>query len=240
MKFDLDSAILIKSFTEVCFFKGHTKRFDFSFLEDSPGTYALRNTATNKIYIGATKNVKKRVSSHFGRLRRGIHKIKELQKDYSILTNNSFEIVVFIYCEEDDLEFFEEAFFTNFKNNCYNKRINTQNNIGLPLSEETKRLMGAAVSKANKGKIPKNLELIRKLQKRPIAEFTDGVQTKDYNSCKEAGEKLGVCYKRINKILVKNSRNETVNPLKEYPNKTWRYLDDKPVRIINRNKDEPK
>lgn len=239
-KFNLDNVIKRINFTSVQNFKTYKERFDFSFLEATSGVYGIKNLVTGKIYIGATKNIKMRLSNHFGRLRRGIHKVKDLQQDFNLQGKGSFELVLFNYCEEDDMEFFEEAFFISFKPNCYNKRLSTQTNVGLFLSKDSKKLMGEAVSKAHKGKMPKNINLIRSLQKRAIVEYTDNVETCRYDSCKSAGEVLGVCYKRINRILVKNKRNEKVNPLAEFPNKTWYYVDNKPVRIINRAKDEPR
>jgi len=43
--------------------------------------YAIKHLPTEKIYIGATENVHRRMQAHFGALRRGQHPNREMQAD---------------------------------------------------------------------------------------------------------------------------------------------------------------
>lgn len=223
-------------FTQVRNYSTYKNRFDFNFLKNTPGVYGIQNTKTGKVYVGASKNIKMRISTHFNRLRRGIHTVKNMQRDYDAHSKVFFKIIIYLYCEDFELDSNEIKIFENNKHNCYNKRLNPTTNKGNKMDEEAIIKMAKAVSKANKGKIPKNINYIREKQRRAIKEYDNGIFIREYESSREAGRVLGVCYKRINRVCVKNQRNDVVPVLKEFPLKTWRYSDNKPVRLIDRNK----
>lgn len=231
---DLNSVFKI-NLSEIKKYKKYKNRYDLSFLREGCGVYGIRNIISNKIYIGGTVNLKKRIASHFARLRRGVHKKRNLQEDYDTIGMNNFEVIIFSYCEKEYLPTQEEEYYQYYKDNSYNKRHNTQTNKGLRHTDEVFRKIGKKVSKALKGKTPKNIDFMRSCQKRPIIEYTNNIATNKYESCREAGRVLGICYKRLNRIVVKNERGEKVSPLKEYPHKTWKYADNKGVRKVNRN-----
>lgn len=61
--------------------------------------YAIRNVATNKIYVGKTKNLKYRISSHMSALKNGRHHVPQMQRDHDEFAP---EYEVYILCEKDD------------------------------------------------------------------------------------------------------------------------------------------
>lgn len=63
----------------------------------SPGVYAITCIANRKVYIGSANRITKRRGQHYEYLRRGVHKLAELQKDY-----NSYgeDLIVFTVIEE--------------------------------------------------------------------------------------------------------------------------------------------
>ena len=70
------------------------------------GVYQIRNLVNNKIYIGSSKNIKKRFSEHKQNLKNGTHSNKLLLKDYKThgLENFSFEVLKYT-SEYRDLEY---------------------------------------------------------------------------------------------------------------------------------------
>lgn len=61
--------------------------------------YTIRNTATKRIYVGYTMNVKERAKQHLHALEIGKHYKKEMQSDYDKYGKDSFEIKVFTSCD---------------------------------------------------------------------------------------------------------------------------------------------
>ncbi|MSU03105.1 GIY-YIG nuclease family protein [Tissierella pigra] len=47
-----------------------------------PGVYALVNLENGKCYVGQTKNLRNRISQHFGKLKKGEHDSETMQDDY--------------------------------------------------------------------------------------------------------------------------------------------------------------
>lgn len=45
--------------------------------------YALKHIPTGKIYVGSTKNVKKRIIQHMSLLKSGTHTVKNMQDDFN-------------------------------------------------------------------------------------------------------------------------------------------------------------
>ena len=78
----------------------------------------------NKRYYGESGNVSARLSQHKSRLRRNIHEIPELQRDWNLYGETSFEFsVIFISkdCTKAEREALEIELIARFHNICYNK-----------------------------------------------------------------------------------------------------------------------
>lgn len=51
-------------------------------MEFPRAVYAIRHNHTQKVYIGSSSKVDIRIKSHLSQLRRGIHHVSDMQKDY--------------------------------------------------------------------------------------------------------------------------------------------------------------
>lgn len=58
-------------------------------LPEGQGVYMIRNSMDGKIYVGSSKNIKKRIGDHFRCLRRGDHHSLKFQRSYNKATNKS-------------------------------------------------------------------------------------------------------------------------------------------------------
>lgn len=208
------------------------QRLSWKNIPTDSGVYRIFNIKTNKTYIGATSNLRLRISMHLSKLKRGVHNSLTLSKElenfgidnigYQILeiTNNITEREIF--------------WFEFYKDNSFNKRPDPSTNKGVILDREVVEKQALIVSKALRGKIPKNMNLAREKQRRSIIQYKNGIFDREYKSCKEAGEFLGVSYKRINRLIVNMYKGKTQTYLSEYPELSWDYKDKKPPRIIKR------
>lgn len=116
------------------------------------GIYLIRNTKTNKVYIGSSIKLSARKQRHFKNLTEGIHHSKKLQNSF-----NKYGIDCFIFeCieEYEDIDNQElirrEQYWIDYYDsyhNGYNCRPNAENNYGHKHSNETKKLL----SKLNSG-----------------------------------------------------------------------------------------
>lgn len=95
----------------------------FSGMEFS-GVYAIVCIKTNKMYIGSTKNISRRVSKHFSELHLNRHTNKMLQNDYNTFGYENFKIVCLEQCNNEiliDRERYYQIFYG--LNQIYNEKI---------------------------------------------------------------------------------------------------------------------
>lgn len=67
-----------------------------------PGIYAIRNTATGRVYIGSTLNLTARLIGHRCALRRGDHINRRLTEDWLRYGESAFRFIVLERCPADD------------------------------------------------------------------------------------------------------------------------------------------
>jgi group I intron endonuclease len=67
------------------------------------GIYKIINTATNKIYVGSSKNIEVRIRSHFSNLKNKKHHSVKLQRAYDKYGLSSFSHQILELCEIEDL-----------------------------------------------------------------------------------------------------------------------------------------
>lgn len=95
----------------------------FSIYGNNGAIYGLKCKHNNKVYVGATKHIQRRLMKHFNELYHNRHRCKELQKDFNKYTRHGFEIIIY--------ENTEEALLTKEKaiqialgiENLYNEKI---------------------------------------------------------------------------------------------------------------------
>ena len=56
--------------------------------------YKIKNTVTNRVYIGRSRNAPERIKHHLYALRSGNHPVEDMQRDYE-LYGDSFTFVIF-------------------------------------------------------------------------------------------------------------------------------------------------
>lgn len=69
----------------------------------SCGVYKIINTVTNKVYVGSSKEIEKRIKSHFSMLKKKKHHSVPLQNSYNVHGLKSFTFEIIEECLEPDL-----------------------------------------------------------------------------------------------------------------------------------------
>ena len=118
------------------------------------GIYLIYNLANQRVYVGQSRNVKRRLNCHKACLRHSNHSNEHLQRAFSKYGEDKFVFRSVEYCEVENLTEREEYWIGQFSSMNPNRSYNllrAKTNGGH--SEETRAKMSAA----NKGK-PKSEE----------------------------------------------------------------------------------
>lgn len=127
-----------------------------------PGVYIILCLVNNKRYYGESRNVSGRLSQHKSRLRRNIHEIPELQRDFHFYGEESFEFSAVFLSKDCTLEkrvALETELIGHFHDICYNKFSKTsrkrENNPfwGRKHSEETIQQISRSIAENRKKSI---------------------------------------------------------------------------------------
>ena len=194
------------------------------------GIYALRNKVNGKLYIGCTNKFKQRKSSHAGYLNRNSHQNTYLQASHNKYGQDTFEFLILEIIDDSETLFRKEyeyiiKYRTLERDFGYNLLINNTPGSYNRHTQETKDKISISRKGKLKGIIPSNLNANRELIKRPIIQYTDGVMTNEYESCKFAGSLLGIDYKTIN-----NNCRGVTKTIRGLPGIIFKYKDGKPAR----------
>lgn len=114
------------------------------------GIYKITNKINNKVYIGKSKNIKKRHSEHRNELRKNEHVNNYLQNAWNKYGEENFEFSILEECETDkDLNDREIFFIKEYKSHMRDCGYNlSTGGEGGSLSEETKN----KIRNTNRGK----------------------------------------------------------------------------------------
>lgn len=117
------------------------------------GTYQIRCTTNDKVYVGSSVDLYYRERKHFSELRRGVHSSIALQNAYNKhgAENFVFEILEIVENKSDLLnteQYWIDKLESYKRNKGYNIRKKAHCNEGISLSDEAK----AKLSLLNKGK----------------------------------------------------------------------------------------
>lgn len=128
---------------------GHNRLADSMSYERIAGVYEIRNTLNNKVYIGSSINVSKRLNAHRNHLKRGAHESIHLQASWNKYGPEAFQFAPLLVCAEKDILFYEQRIMDGYKANQrefgYNKRIVVETCAGMKLSNEHKAKIAAKV-----------------------------------------------------------------------------------------------
>lgn len=116
------------------------------------GIYKISCLINNKVYIGSSFDIGKRIQTHFKKLRKNKHINPHLQNAYNLYGENNFEWKILEICDVDKLLDVEQYWMDKTK--CYDRNIGFNNCLkadrpfGYKHTDENKQLM----SKLKKGK----------------------------------------------------------------------------------------
>jgi len=120
------------------------------------GIYSI-NSLSGKRYIGSAIDITRRLDRHFCDLRNNIHKNPHLQRAWKKYDSNAFNSQVVLYCDIDDLLFYEQRVINYYKDNggLFNICLIAGSNLGCKMSDEHKaklrsRLMGNSFTLGHK------------------------------------------------------------------------------------------
>ena len=137
------------------------------------GIYKITNTVNGKVYIGSSVRIKRRLYEHFRILKNNGHTNSHLQRAWNKCGKNSFIFEVLLYCDEENLLFYEQKIMSEYKsldgkfgyNICQARRNNltgsnaiernkkiSESNKGKHLSKETIKKISESKKGLHKGK----------------------------------------------------------------------------------------
>ena len=137
------------------------------------GIYKITCSANGKVYVGSAVNLAKRRREHFSALRSNRHHNIHLQRAFDKYKEESFEFVVLLECDRENLLLEEERQIEehdSFTNGFNLVPTPTQGNLGMKHTEESKRKM--SISRKNLGRVSGSLTAEQVQQMRQ--KFFDG------------------------------------------------------------------
>ena len=204
-------------------------------MKKKSGIYKITNIINDKVYVGSAVNINYRFKTHKRLLNNNKHFNTHLQSSYNKNGKENFKFEIIELVNEDVL-LERETFWISFmmSNNPdygYNKRLIVNSNLGIKLSEETKKKLRES-HLGHKRTDEANKKII-KSQYKPICQFDkNGNFIKRYNSLKEAANSIGVKYTTSITSCLKGKIFSAFGYI-------WKYSDNKKNlikdRIDNRN-----
>lgn len=114
------------------------------------GIYQMRNAVTGRVYIGSSRDCRRRFSEHRGRLRRGAHINGKLQASWNKHGEAAFEFSILAsVLNPDHLESVEQQFLDEHDavGSGYNLAPTAGNTAGWRASDETRARMSEAAKR---------------------------------------------------------------------------------------------
>lgn len=126
------------------------------------GVYKITNLIDNKCYIGSSKDVEDRLSSHKTMMNKGNHHSTYLQNAVNKYGIENFILETVLLCPEEDMISIEQ-YLCDFYQAEYCMRKIAHSNLGMKRSDETKRnisdsLKGRKLTEEHKNNVSKGLK----------------------------------------------------------------------------------
>lgn len=185
-------------------------------ITEKSGVYLIGNKLDRKMYIGASSNLKRRLTESRNKLRLGQHHSKLLQKAFNKESEDNF---AFIVLEETENYIKREQYWCDYYKATdlgYNIRKQTHTNKGntIVFTQETRD----RISKALKGKIPSNLIDMQRVRHTPVNLYIDNVFSQSFGDQREAARETGVEFHAIN-----NQLRGATSKIRQFPNYIFKY-----------------
>lgn len=144
-------------------------------MDRQSGIYKIQSKIhPERIYIGSSVNIKKRIWDHKTNLNALCHKNPKLQCHYNKYGLSDLEFSILVECNKEDL-IKQEQFFINNHNPWFNVAKIAGNTLGRTCSEETKKKIGDA----NRGK-KRTSEAIERMRESNLRTDRKGVNNPMY------------------------------------------------------------
>ena len=162
------------------------------------GVYAIVNTASQKVYVGSSKNVNKRFLCHASFLRNGKHHCAHLQSSFDLNGPKAFQFRILAECStREEAQALEQAMLDIWHGDFYNasKRADHLHRLDRPLDEATKQKISVKNSGAFRS--PEQRKLISEsLKKR----YQDGMQSPQLGRTHSDEAKVKIRQKRASQV----------------------------------------
>jgi hypothetical protein len=159
------------------------------------GIYKITNIINNKYYIGSAVDIKNRFKTHKRLLKNNKHFNNHLQSAYNKYGINNFTYEIIEITNKLNLlereQYWIDILDANNNKKGYNKRLNVSSNLGISLSDETRKKLSLSHlgNKHNKDTKIK----ISQSQYKKVCQFNkNGEYLKTYNSFQEAAIDLNI------------------------------------------------
>ena len=114
-------------------------------LPSESGIYAIENKINNKVYVGQSVNIKKRIKQHLNELIDGHHHCFHLQSAFNKYGANSFENKILELCGKEIITIREQYWMDSFGSlQTYNTAKAAGSPLGIKRSKESKDKMSLA------------------------------------------------------------------------------------------------
>ncbi len=206
-------------------------------MEEQIVIYKIVNLLNNKIYIGQTKNFRKRKYYHILSLNKGKSRCRRLQNSWSKHGESSFKFEIIENCTLNNLSD-REIYWIDFYNSTitgYNLEKGGRENK--ELSQETKKLMSTNNPRTWKGRFGKDHNTSK-----PIFQYSlDGTFIKEFENGYEASRILEIPYKSIQTCASGVTKSGAgyqwsyifKDNINEYSLKRDSYYQEKPVNMLD-------
>ena len=205
-------------------------------MEKVCGIYKITNIQNNKIYIGSAVNIINRFKTHKRLLKNKKHFNTHLQSSYNTYGAEKFKYEIIEITESvkmlDRELYWIKLLESNNPEYGYNKRIIVNSNLGIKLSEETKKKLSES-HLGHKRSDETNKKIIES-QYKAICQFDkNGNFIKKYHSLQDASKSLGVNYTTSITMCLKKKIPSALGFL-------WCYEEEKPDFTPTTSKKERK
>lgn len=181
--------------------------------------YGIRNKITNKIYIGSTKHIQRRLLKHFNELYHYRHRNKRLQEDFTKYGFDSFEIIIYSTDNNNLLEQEKELQINIGVENLYNEKIS-----GYYITDELKQSISNRDKSTHKTK--EYREKMSKLKTNKVAQYDlNWTLIKIWDSAIQICNTLG-----YTRSVILSCCNRSKPHSYGY---NWRYIDDNGNIVFN-------
>lgn len=183
--FSFEKEVKIKKDLSIIRTGHHTVYGTFSKYGNDCAIYGIKCKENNKVYIGSTKHIQRRLMKHFSELHLNRHRTKQLQKDYNLYGKNAFDIIIYSTDPNELLKVEKEKQLEIGIDNLYNEKIS-----GVWVKDEYRQQLSNSSKATHKTKEYRNK--MSKLKTNKVAQYSLNMELiKVWDSALQICEELG-------------------------------------------------